>query len=124
MFSTYLGNVVIDHLFRNQSFTSPSAVYVSLHTADPGLTGTNEVSGGSYARQALTLSAADSKATSNSAEVSFASMPGTTVSYAGVWDQGGTGGNFMASGSISASKIVNEGDTFQFPISNFSMTIV
>jgi hypothetical protein len=34
------------------------AGYLSLHTADPGTTGANEVSGGSYARQAITWNAA------------------------------------------------------------------
>jgi len=124
MFSTYLGNMVIDHMFRNQAYTSPSAVYVSLHTADPGLTGANEVSGGCYARQSLTLDAATGKASSNTVAVEFTSMPATNVLYGGVWDQGGVAGNFYASGSLSASKIVNEGDTFQFPIGNFTITMV
>jgi len=124
MFSTYLGNMVIDHMFRNQAYTSPSAVYVSLHTADPGLTGANEVTGGSYARKPITLGAASSKSSTNSAAVEFTSMPATSVLYGGVWDQGGTTGNFYASGSLSASKIVNSGDTFQFPISNFTITMV
>ena len=124
MFSTYLGNMVIDHMFRNQAYTSPSAVYVSLHTADPGLDGANEVTGGSYARKALTLAAASSKSSSNGVAVEFTSMPATSVLYGGVWDQGGTTGNFYASGSLSASKIVNSGDTFQFPISNFTITMV
>ena len=124
MFSTYLGNMVIDHMFRNQAYTSPSAVYVSLHTADPGLDGANEVTGGSYARKALTLAAASSKSSSNGVAVEFTSMPATSVLYGGVWDQGGTTGNFYASGSLSASKIVNSGDTFQFPIANFTITMV
>lgn len=124
MFSTYLGNMVIDHMFRNQAYTSPSAVYVSLHTADPGLIGSNEVTGGSYARKALTLDAASSKSSSNGVAVEFTSMPAVSVLYGGVWDQGGTAGNFYASGSLSASKIVNSGDTFQFPIGNFTITMV
>lgn len=96
-FSTYLGNAVIDHLLRNQSFTPPTTLYLSAHTADPGLTGTSEVSGAGYARQAVALSAASSKSTSNSAQIQIP-MPSAggpyVVSWLGVWDALTTG-NFL-----------------------------
>ena len=38
-FSTYGGNLALDWLLSNASVTRPTAWYVSLHTADPGLTG-------------------------------------------------------------------------------------
>lgn len=50
--STYLGNKVVDLLFNDTDFDPASAtdIYVSLHSADPGLTGTSELSGNGYAR--------------------------------------------------------------------------
>jgi hypothetical protein len=48
--SAYLRNEIRKHIFRTGSFTKPSALYISLHTGDPGAAGANEVSGGSYAR--------------------------------------------------------------------------
>ena len=31
--SNYLENKILDHVFRNTSYTSPTTVYVSLHSA-------------------------------------------------------------------------------------------
>lgn len=124
-FSTYLGDTVIDHLLRNQAFTSPSSVWASLHTADPGLVwnGSNEVSGSSYIRQQVTLSAASNKTSSNSASLAFVGMPATNVLWAAVFNWS-TGGSMLMTGSLSASKIVNAGDTFQFGIGNLSVQII
>ena len=43
---------ILDHIFNNADAPSVTAVYVSLHTGDPADTGANELTGGSYARQA------------------------------------------------------------------------
>lgn len=95
--STTLGNSVLNHYFRNQAFTPPAAVYMSLHTADPGLTGLNEVTGGSYARQAITFGAAASKSITSSNTVDFTGMPAATVTHLGIWDAA-TAGNFYVGG--------------------------
>lgn len=96
-FSTYLGNAVVDHMLRNQAFTPPATIYLAAHSADPALTGTNEISGSGYARVAVAFSAASSKSTSNNAQVQI-SMPSAggpyTVAWLGVWDAS-TAGNFL-----------------------------
>jgi hypothetical protein len=58
----------------------------SLHTAFPGLTGANEVSGGSpaYARKAVTFGAAAGGSRALSAAVTF-DVPATTVRWFGFW---------------------------------------
>lgn len=98
--STYAGNKLID-LLRGTAWTAPAGLYLSAHTADPGLTGTSEVgTAGSngYSRQALALSAASGKATANTAQIQI-TMPSTLASntpvpFLGVWDAA-TGGNFI-----------------------------
>jgi hypothetical protein len=69
-----------------------AADFMSLHTGDPGTTGTNESTGGSpaYARKALTWSAASggSKAISNSPVFD---VPASTISYVGMWDSSTSG---------------------------------
>ena len=57
-FSNYLENALINAVLRNTSYTSPTTVYVSLYTTDPtdADSGT-EVSGGLYARTAVTFGA-------------------------------------------------------------------
>src|SRR5690606_22130326 len=66
---------------------------LSLHTAFPGSTGANEVTGGSYARQAVTFGAASAGSRSMSASAT-ADVPACTVAWVGLWDTAGTG--FMA----------------------------
>lgn len=108
--STYLAGKVIDHILRNQAYTPVATVYVSLHTADPGLTGTNEVTGGTYARQAVTLTAAASSHTDNNALLSFTLMPVVAapgVTFAGLWDAATTGNFFYGGPLTPASQITN-----------------
>jgi hypothetical protein len=64
---------------RNTSYTSPATVYVSLYTTDPtdADSGT-EVSGGSYARTAVTFGAPSNGVSTNSADVTF---PTATASH-------------------------------------------
>lgn len=60
---------------------------VSLHTAFPGTTGANEVTGGSYARQAATLNTSSGGSRILTAGVSF-SVPACTVSWIGTLKSG------------------------------------
>lgn len=62
---------------------------VSAHTGNPGATGANEVTGGSYARQTPTWSAAAFGVASLSGALTF-SVPACTISYAGLWTNAGT----------------------------------
>lgn len=63
---------------------------LSLHTDDPGATGTNEVVGGTYARQAVTWNAATSAQVTIAAPVSFDVPAGNTISWVGMWETGPT----------------------------------
>lgn len=98
MLSTYLGNAILNKVVNDTNFTVTTP-YLSLHTAAPGLVGSNEVSGGSYARQSGSFAAAASKATDNDAVAEFAAMPTTIVTYVGLWDAL-TVGNFLWGGRL------------------------
>lgn len=119
--SDYLENKILDKIFRNTDF-SVTAAYISLHTADPGETGINEVTGGSYARQSASFNVAASGATANSGVVDFISMPAVTVTHIGLWDAA-TGGNFLWGGALAASKTTNSGDTFRIPAGDIDISI-
>lgn len=84
--------------------------YVSAHTADPGSSGTNEVSGGSpaYARKAITWgSASGGVLTSSNAPV--LDIPGsTTVSYVGFWSAA-TSGTFYGSDDVTDEAFGSQG---------------
>lgn len=136
--SNFFQNKLIDFLFRGQALgitgasaaagTGPTTFYVALYTAAPTAAGGGtEVSGGSYARVAVTsnltdwagtqaaastaVSSGTSGTTSNNAAISFPAPTaawGTVTSY-GLFDAA-TGGNLILFGTLGTSKTVNSGD--------------
>lgn len=113
--SSYARDKILDHLLKGSAFTQPDNVFVSLHTADPALVGSNEATGGSYARQNANaaFAAAGSGSKVTNAALSFATMPAGTFSHFGVWDAA-SAGNFLWGGALASSKTVAAGDTIQF----------
>ena len=104
-----------------------TTAYVSLHTADPGDTGVNEVSGNAYARIGpVTFANAGSNPTvaSNSAIVTFPAATGSwsTVSHFGIWSAA-TAGTFRGSGALTTSKPVGNGDTARFIAGALTITV-
>jgi hypothetical protein len=102
--STYAGNAVLDALLRNIALQIATP-YVSLHSGDPALVGSNELSGNGYIRKLATYGAPSGGATDNAAAVTFG--PATpnawsAASYCGIWDQEAAGGNYIG-GSILTS---------------------
>jgi hypothetical protein len=123
--SNYLENAVINAVLRNTSYTSPATVYVALYTSDPtdANTGT-EVSGGSYARQAITFGAPSNGVTTNSASVTFPTATASwgTVSYIGLRDAS-TSGNLLFHTALDGAKTVGTGDIFTISTGNLSVTL-
>ena len=123
--SNYLENALINATLRNTSYTSPATVYVGLYTDDPGEgnTGT-EVSGGSYARTAVTFGAPSNGVSTNSASVTFPTATGTwgTVTHIGILDAS-TSGNLLYYTALDASKAIASGDVFTISTGNLSVTL-
>lgn len=89
------------------------SITAKLHTADPGSAGTtSEVTGGSYAPQNATFSAASSGSAALSADVPFAGMPAVTVSHVSYWDKAGTPVFLGAVALTTAQVIGTAGATF------------
>jgi hypothetical protein len=123
--SNYLENALINVTLRNTAYTSPTTVYVGLYTSDPGEgnTGT-EVSGGSYARTAVTFGAPSNGVSTNSASVTFPTATGTwgTVTHVGILDAL-TSGNLLYFTPLDASKSIASGDVFTISTGNLSVTL-
>lgn len=100
MLSNFAENELLDALTGVGSYVTTQA-YLSLHTADPGETGANEVAGGSYARQTVTFDAAASGVTQNATLEEFTGMPTATITDAGLWDAV-SGGNFLTAIPLGA----------------------
>jgi hypothetical protein len=124
-FSNYLENALINATLRNTSYTSPTTCYVALYTADPtdADSGT-EVSGGSYARTAVTFGAPSNGVATNSADVTFPTSTGSwgTVTHVGVRDAV-TSGNLLYHAALTTSKTVSSGDIFKISSGNLSVTL-
>jgi hypothetical protein len=123
--SNYLENALINATLRNTSYTSPSTVYVGLFTSDPTDAGSgNEVSGGSYAREAMTFGAPSNGASVNSAAVEFDQATGDwgTITHFAIFDALTTG-NMLYHGALTASKTIETGDVFKFATSSVSVTL-
>lgn len=126
--SNYQQNKYLDFLLRAQTFTAPTTVYAALATTtgNAAACGT-EVSGGSYARVAVTSSLANwagtqsagstsassgtSGQTSNNGAITFPSPTanwGTVTSFC-IFDAS-SGGNLLFFAALTVSKTINNGD--------------
>ena len=123
--SNYLENALINATLRNTSYTSPSTIYVGLFLTDPTDAGSGtEVSGGSYARKAMTFGAPSNGASVNSAAVEFDQATGDwgTIPFFAIFDAS-TSGNMLYHGALTASKTIETGDVFKFATSSVSVTL-
>jgi len=116
--SDYLETVILNHFLRNTATASPVTVYVALYTTIPNEDGTGgvEVTGGSYARQAVTFDVPVSSQTTNSGDVTFPTATadwGTVTSFA-ILDNS-VGGNLLYIASLTADRLIQTGDIFRFP---------
>jgi len=123
--SNYLENALINATLRNTAYTSPSTVYVGLFTSDPTDAGSGtEVSGGSYARVAVTFGAPSNGASTNSAAVEFPQATGDwgTITHIGILDASSSG-NLLYHTALDNSKVIQTGDIFKIATGNLSVTL-
>ena len=127
--SDYLENKLLDHVLGGPDYTRPATVYIALYTVAPSDSGGGtEVSGGSYARAAVTNNAsnwpaASGGAKSNGTEISFAEATaswGTVVAFA-ILDAL-SGGNLLYWGNLAVSKSIDSGDTAKFAVGDIDVT--
>lgn len=126
-FTNYSEDLVLDWLLTNASATRPTAWYVALYTVAPGEAGGGtEVSGGSYARTAVTFTVSGTAPTtaSNSAAVEFPAATGNwgTIVAAGIFDAS-TSGNLLAFADLTTSKTVDSGDVLRFNTGEIDVTL-
>lgn len=123
--SDHSEDLLLDWLMTNGSATRPTAWYVALYTAAPNdAGGGTEVSTGGYARQSVTFGAASGGTCSNTGQVDFTASGGNygTVTHVGIFDAV-TSGNLLWHGALSASKVIDDGDTLSFAVGNIDLTL-
>ena len=122
-FTNYLENKLLDHVLNNASFTSPTTVYVGLFTAAPtDTTSGTEVSGGSYARQVLSVSTASDGVVTSDADISFpqATANWGTIVALGIHDALSSG-NLLMYTDLTTTKTIDAGDILK--VSSGSLTV-
>lgn len=134
-FTNFLEQKVLEHVFRNVAYTSPTALYVGLFTSTPSdSTAGTEVSGGSYARQTVSFSftSGDPSSVTNTAQITFPTSTASwgTVTHAGIYDAL-TSGNFLAYAELTLSsdfstsnpKTIATGDIFRISAGNLQVRL-
>ena len=138
--SDFLENKLVDQLFRGQSAPTTTTLYVALYTSAPSDSGGGtEVSGGAYARVAVTSSLANwagtqsagstdassgsGGQTSNNAAITFPTPTAGwgTVTHFAIYDAS-SGGNELFWGALTIAKTINQADTVTFPAGSLSIT--
>lgn len=88
---------------RNAAATGVATTHLSLHTANPGDSGANEVTGGGYARKAVTFGAAAGgvRTATGSPVAAFDGPASQAVTHFGHWTAA-TGGTFLGAVALAS----------------------
>lgn len=127
--SDFLENELLDHVLGNAAYSAPATVYIALYTADPSdAGGGTEVTGGSYARKAVTNNStnwpnASGGAKSNGTDIVFVTATASwgTVTAFGIFDAS-SGGNLLYWAELTIDKTIDNGDTAQFSTGDLDVT--
>lgn len=124
--SDYLESALINHVLRNVPFTSPTTVYVSLHSASPTDVGGSELSGNGYARQSAAFDApgATDGLTQNTAQVKFTAAGGdwSEATHLGIYDAL-TGGNLLFWTPLDANRTATDTDSINVAAGALTVTL-
>jgi len=115
--SDYLETNFLNHALRGITWTAPAAVYAALFTTTPGEAGGGtEVSGGAYARQAITFGAPASGQVTNTSDITFPTATGDwgTITGMAIFDAVAAG-NMLYYSDLTAPRTIATGDQFKFP---------
>lgn len=123
--SNYLENALVNVTLRATTYVTPATVYVALYTSDPTEADTGaEVTGGAYARQAVTFAAPTNGATTNTNNVTFpqATAGWGTVTHIGYRDAL-TNGNLLYYAPLATARTILSGDDFALLSGQLSVTL-
>lgn len=124
------GTAIAD-LAENDSSAPATNLYVSAHTADPGEAGdqtTNEATFGSYARVPVARTAGgwavSGDTVSNVADIEFpeATSGSETITHISVGTSASGPGYLLYKGALTASKLIETGDTLRIKAGELDIT--
>ena len=105
------------------TFTATTNVYIQIHTGDPGAAGTSNVSAGSTTRAVVNHNAPSAGSMTITGTNPAYTNGGTseTITHISAWTAS-SGGTFLYSGALSASKAWSSGDTLTVTTLTVSVT--
>jgi hypothetical protein len=120
--ATNLANVWLNVL-RNTTGTAIAAVFVKLHTGDPGSAGANNAAVGSTTRPAITWSAASAGSMTITGTAPSWTNGGTseTLTHVSFWDNA-TAGNFLGSAALSSSQAWASANVYTLSTCTWALT--
>lgn len=101
---------ILDALNKNETYQGPAALYIGLHTGDPGADGTtNELDYTGYERQSIAFVAADASGSVNDADILFPETDEIVgdVTYFSVHSSS-SGANLVYSGTLTGDELIAE----------------
>lgn len=118
--STATANSILNAI-GNATAYSLTNVYVQLHTADPGASGTTAVAT-ETTRKLVSFGTASGGTMSNDTAITWTTIAGSQdATHFTLWDAS-TAGNFVGSGTITANPYT-AGDTYTIPIGDLDLTL-
>ena len=120
-----VANAWLNALVNQTNYTAPTAIWIQLHTADPGSAGTTAVAGNATRKDITAcFPSAASGAVSNDVEIAWtAGEVDTSEDYThwSLWSAS-SAGTFYCSGTMTANAVVI-GDIFKIPVGDLDLTL-
>lgn len=134
--STYTRNNILKALLQGIALPLPAGTYVSLHTADPGLTGANEVTVGAwpaYVRRKAEAAGAmgtgwttpTTGVSTNTNQLTYPANNGAAavvVTHFAIWDALSSG-NCIDSAPLTTPRTMDVGDIIVFDVGSLSVSV-
>ena len=121
--SAYLRDKLLDKCLNNTDFTTPTAWYLALYTEDPLIDDSgDEVTGGSYARQAAGFAAASAGLSASDVSASFTALPTAIITHYAIHDHV-SAGNMLFFGALPSPIAANSGDSVTVGSGGISISI-
>ncbi|MFM7012597.1 MAG: hypothetical protein ACKO0Z_25240 [Betaproteobacteria bacterium] len=122
----YLQGLITNWLNGDDFPSVPGQLKIALSEADPTDTGSgfDETTGGSYARQNITLTApttneVNGAVSSNNAAIIFSGLPTVTATHIAIFNNAGS--QMLFYGPLEAVRAVVSGDSISFPANSISV---
>lgn len=120
---TNLANAILNHLRGGTSWTQPAAIYVKLHTGDPGSAATANASAVTTRLQVNFAAASGGAIALTGTAPQWTASATETISHLSFWDAA-TAGNVLCSSQLATPRSVVSGDTMTLNTCTISLAPV